>query len=178
MAVVSTALTVFPGAPFAAPKVLCTLVILKAWGGFPLALVTKCLERCPCQVKLLPLDQKSEPSPGVVFWLFLSVLLFTLLGRFTPPSRAFHLPHIQTNYGPWPYQQSFKRHFYKIWKLGNICDLHGSIKHYKNVMKLRNLQRPPPLDFLNIPDLQLICISGEKKIGTPTKGFHFAWKQN
>lgn len=37
-------------------------------------------------------------------------------------------------------------------------------------MKLRNLQRPPPLDFLNISDLQLICVSGEKKNWNSYKG--------
>lgn len=31
-----------------------------------------------------------------------------------PQSKAFHLSQIQTNCGPWPYQQSFEREFYKI----------------------------------------------------------------
>lgn len=122
---------------FCCPKGLVNFGSAKGMRGIPLALVPKCLEGCPCQVKLLPLDQKPRSIPGDVFWLFFIVLLFTLLGRFPPQSKAFHLPQIQTNCGPWPYQQSFERQFYKIWKLGNRGELYGSIKHYKSVMKLQ-----------------------------------------
>lgn len=67
--------------------------------------------------------------------------------RFTPQSKAFDLPHIQINWGPWPYQWSLGRHFHKIQKRGNICKLHGSIKDYKNVMKHQEFLKAPVLRF-------------------------------
>lgn len=99
---------------FCCPKGLLHVGYTNGIRSFSLALVTKRLEECPCQVKLLPLDQKPEYSPGDIFWLFLPVFPLHLLGRFTPQSKVFHLPQIQTNCGPWPYQWSLGRHFYKI----------------------------------------------------------------
>lgn len=131
---------------FAAPKVV-HFGYTNGTRGFSLGLVTKPLEGRPCQMKLLPLDQKPKSSPGDIFWLFLPVLLFTLLGRFTCQSKAFHLSQIHTNCGPWPYQWSIGRHFHKIWKLGNTCELHGSIKQYKNVMKPQKFLKAPALGF-------------------------------
>lgn len=128
---------------FCCPKVLVHLGYTNGTRGSPLPLATKCLEGCPCQWSCCLWTRNQSPAQEMF-----PVLLFTLLGRFTPQSEDFHLPQIQTNCGPRPSQQSLERHFYKIWKLGNTCELHGSIKHYKNLMKPQEFMKGTSLRFL------------------------------
>lgn len=52
---------------FCCPKGLVHFGYTNVTRGFPLALVAKRLEGCPCHVKLLTLDQKPESSPVDVF---------------------------------------------------------------------------------------------------------------